>query len=596
MPNFQNSVPHIQNGEAVESGPPRRVAEFLQQNIRHIKDRLDTAELGQLLVTPELPINPALQVGQPVYYDATTNRLEGGLASVIYDATLGVLTPAASAEILGIVHSKPTSNTAVVAMRGWSTVSLTVAVGGTPTSGWYYLSATTPGRLVKSPPNFKLAMVFVTGTGSVYIDPSRRANVDEHAHFAFDLTCRPAGSHEPPDEDVHEITDADDELPGWLPADDASFGDTAPEGALFGYNLAQDAPLSRVWPPFPLEAVSFSWDKGQDLLGGTDIPCRGDRAVIKATKDGIWWMSNCEGDVPWPNVEFTDGEPEEEVEGPACPRAEAMRLTVYFSVARYMAARTVVTSLTAEEGSFIEVTGCDGAPATTGDLKLNTTLALAIADAQDATGHLVVKEVTTDKKLKRGPVVGGLIAGANTTLTSTASAVETVNATPGVTVHRGFVTVSVPLSSSERELMPALVKLSDARDRTENGLLYVGLPKQQISSIRMTFYVPPAGIANPNDLKFRLVVLGTVTGQLPALTVKYRILQPASGSGQNPPSSDTTTTVTMPSLTAGYYALVETPAISVPRGATLFLDISRAGSTDGYSGEVGLLRTTALLL
>jgi len=156
--------------------------------------------------------------------------------------------------------------------------------------------------------------------------------------------------------------------------------------------------------------------------------------------------------------------------------------------------------------------------------------------------------------------------------------------------------VSVPLSSSERELTPALVKLSDARDRTENGLLYVGLPKSQISSLRMTFYVPPAGIANPNGLKFRLVVLGTVTGQLPALTVKYRILQPASGSGQNPPSSDTTTTVTMPSLTAGYYALVETPEISVPRGATLFLDVSRAGNTDGYTGEVGLLRTTALLL
>lgn len=595
MPGYNPSIQHIVDGEPVDAGTARRAAVALQANVEHIKNRLDLADLGQVLVTPELPLDPALDVGQPVYWNTATSRLEGAMARAVYDATLGTLVPAPEAEILGFIYQKPTAATAVVATRGWATLDIGPALGDGPTAGWYFLSPTTPGRLIKTPPNFRIPVLYSNGAGSVVIDPARRLAVDEHIHFSFPLTCAPAGDTEPPDtDDPHVITGADVAIAGWLPADHASFDGNAPEGAAFGYNLAEDASLDRVWPPYPLDAVSFTWDKGLSHVGGTTIPTTGAYPLITVTKHGIWWMSDAEDDVPWTNVEWTDGEATlaEPDEG---DRGDEMRLTVHFSVSRYAASRTVVTSVRAAEGSFVQVTGCDGEPATTGDLLINTTLALSLDEEEDATGHLVVKEVTTDKKLKLGPVVGGLIAGANTTLTSTAETTETVGETPDVTVHRGFVTVSVPLSSSERELMPALVKLTDARDRFENGILFVGLPRPMASSIRCAFYVPPAGIADPNDIKFRLAVLGTTTGALPALTVTYRILQPASGTPQTPPSSDTATSVTMPTLTAGQYALVETPAISVPRGATVFFNVARAAN-DAYAGEVGLVRVSALLL
>ena len=48
------------------------------------------------------------------------------------------------------------------------------------------------------------------------------------------------------------ITDADDNLAGWLPADHASFNGKAPHGAQFGYNFKQHSSLANSWPPLPM--------------------------------------------------------------------------------------------------------------------------------------------------------------------------------------------------------------------------------------------------------------------------------------------------------------------------------------------------------
>lgn len=592
MAGWLERIQHLIDGEPVDAGATGRPDRQLDQNLQHLKDLLELSLVGQALVARDVTVSPDVLLGQPVFWNATSDRAERALAKVEYDTELGTLVAAAEAEVLGVVLSKSGSTLADIVIVGWVDLDISNAVTGDTEAGRYYLSGSDPGHLTRSRPSLSVPVLFADGHGKALVLPIARNWMEDHGHFRFGLVCAPAGDHTPPSSgNPHTITDADAELAGWLPAAHASFSGNAPAGARFGYNIPAHPALARVWPPLPESSASLTWDRGQNQVGGTEVPL-GEHGQAVIDKHGIWWMTNCYSDVPWPtDFTFADGEDSEIIDPPStCPRPEIMRLSLNFSRTLFDAAQTVVTSLVAKSGGIVRVYGCDGLPSSTGDLTVDALLSLAILN-DDEPGFLVIKGIDEDSKFLRGPVVEGVVvAGTGLVATSTGSEVIL-----GTTVHRGRISLTAALTPADKELTPTVVRLSDAKERFENDIPYVGFPAGYVSSVRVSFNVPPDGVSVDCPLTFNLVVLGTQAGQLPNLGVSYRVIPAASGTPQTVPATDTALTppVTTPLVSANQYLAVAMPAIEVNPGDTVLLEVGRGA--DGYGGEVGLIRVAAVL-
>jgi hypothetical protein len=265
--------------------------------------------------------------------------------------------------------------------------------------------------------------------------PQTRDYVEEHTHYRFDLVPRTAGTNattvDENDEIRHVIEDANADLQGWLPADHVTFRRDpenpatayAPAGALFGYNIKKHIALNRVWPPIPTQSVSMLWDKGENLNGATEIPLgRGGLAICDV--NGIWWMSDCYGDVPWPK-EYDNDAPQlsfPNTDGDECPRAEVMRVSVIYLRMLLGNDRSMVTSLAQDTDVVADetivapfaITNCDDLPASTGDLKLNLDLQFTNTEA---VGGQAIKTVANRHQLSRGWITEGVVTTTPTYLT-----------------------------------------------------------------------------------------------------------------------------------------------------------------------------------
>lgn len=597
MTSFLEQIQHVVNGEPVDASATSRPTQQLENNLRNLRDLIELSLLGQALVAHSLAIDPTLSVGQVVYWNAEHARCEAALASTVFDQTLETLVGTPQSQVLGVVYTKTGTTTAEIVLTGWIKLDITNALNGAAlVPGRYYLSGNTPGTLVLGRPSLSVPVLYATGDGNVLIFPQWREWAEDHEHFRVQMYCNPAGDHTPPvPGHRHTITNADASIPGWLPAHHASFHGHAPPNAAFGYNLAAHPELNRLWPPFPPEAATIIWDKGVDDTGGTEVPA-GHNGLVIIDRYGIWWLSDCYADVPWPaDFSFDDGHPSESISASLseveCPRALEMLMTIYFNRVLYDASRTMVTSLRAAPHSILSVYGCDGEPASTGDLIVDADLALAI-DQTDAAGHLVLKSITNNK-FQQGPVVEGLIATSDNLLISS-TAQKTVD---GDTVHQGIISIGIASDPIDRELAPIVTRLADTKERYQGGIAYIGFPAGMQASVLQSFNVPPAGIAAGSKIELRLTMLGTAVGTLPTPTVTYRKIPRGTGTPQTLPSSDTALTVpSMPSIpVSSKYVEIVLPQFAITAGDTVQIVITR-GAGDGYSGEVGILRTAAVLI
>lgn len=598
-------VKHIQPGEPVSAAVASRPDRALQSRTDHLRDRLENIETGMALVDFDAAISLDVQEGYAVYWNADLQRYEPALALMEADTETGALVAAASADCLGMVITKRSSKVADVLLCGLAEFGeLSNSIGETIVPGRYYLSAGQAGHLTKQRPPVTVPVAYVMGPKDscsdkplVFVMPQLRDFQQDHIHYRVSLVCAPAGTHTPPvAEGLHEITDADSALPGWLPADDASFNGTAPPGAVFGYNLSAHTALNRLWPPVPITAVALLLDKGVDRVGATEIPL-GREGLAVVNRYGIWWMSNCYGDVPWPTAYDSTSSTSAWSESslPECPRHEAMRLDIVFIRMLLGAASAVVTDLAPAEGSPIVVENCDGDPATTGSLRLRLNLE-ALINSDEEEGPLVFKSLSTGFKFNRGLVVEGVKAGsANVTITSTHP--STVD---DVTTHQGTVTIDANLNLDERELPTQITALNDAVERQFRDVPYVGFAQDRDAAVTFRFDVPVLGVPTSPQVKFRVVLFGLATGTLPALTMNYKIINRPDGvdtpatipaSWESPaPVFDSTEAVT------AYEAIeIESDALDVTAGDTVILQIARDADA-GYAGEVALLRCKAILI
>lgn len=590
---FEQFLRLIRNGEPVSAGVANRSSEQIDRNVRYLWEVMQAANIGSAVFARKVTIEAGANVGMPVYYNVNTQRFERGLARVSFDQATGFVTTSASSQVFGIISFKHNSTLADVCLYGYAEIDLSAAITGTVLPGLYYLSGVTAGHLTKQRPPVSVPVCRVAGT-KVFVNPQLVDFLDRHVHHRFRLVCLPAGAHTPPvSGDRHVITSPDDTLPGWLPADHSVFAGKAPAGAKFGYNFSSHSALDSAWPPLPVSQSYLEWNKGLDGdIGFTGVAA--DLCIIN--NDGIWWMSDCYGDVPWPAFYNSASPPDEsltEVVG-ECPRDLFMDMVLWFAKVNFATENAVVTSLRSLDAKLI-VKCANGDAGTAGDLTIDLDLSFLVA-TDPVRGSMVLKELDGDT-FKKGRVTEGVYAlSDNITLTSD---VATVKKVPGdntsADVYQGLVGISVaPQSTLETAVL--LTRLDGATEEFYQDIMYLGLPAGEDTGFRSKILVPATfGLPSPK-MRLRLVILGRSAGALPALTVTARRVPRSTTPAALPLTGAefSVTISTVATVTANQYVEFTSDQFTVAAGDTVFFWVKRT-SGDAYAGEVGVIQQMGVL-
>lgn len=634
--NWLHNIKHVTPGEPVQAGVVNRPDRTLEERTEYLKDRLDASAVGQAIFDHNATIATDVLPGHPVFWNYTSHRYEKALAAIEVDQTTSMFVVLPSSDCVGMCLRKRSATLGDIVLHGIVDMpDLANAIATPITPGRYYLSAVEPGKLTKQRPAITVSVCHVQGPKDtcsdvprVVVMPATRDFLEEHIHYRFDLYARPASDTTTlvAPGGIHIVEDANVALQGWLPASDPSFNGKAPAGAVFGYNMTTHTALANVWPPLPVQSVAMLWDKGIALVGATEIPL-GSNGLAVCDVNGIWWMSNCYGDAPWPAtydssvvVESTNAVP------PECPREEAMRIVVVYLRMLIGNDRSMVTSLKPGVDSPVVITNCDGIPATidhpmTGDLDLNLNLQL---EAGESVGGQAIKAIVHDgRRLKKGWIAeGAFTLSEHLTIKGsrdeprylTSAELDALGYLPAPNAARTLA-ASKPLQQGvlqidytdtlvEREISPQIIRLSDTVERLYMDIPYIGLPTGQESLLRVRLNVPSANLGSGLTMKVRVQLFsrgGTPTAEatVSPLYMTRRILpMPATLTGRQQLITTDADVNFWP--TAGLDLLIDTAAqiesedFDVDLGDTVLVTIGRVVENNAMP-EVGILRITGLV-
>lgn len=596
--NFRSRVRHVTPGEPVSAGVDSRPTRDLEGQTNYLKSRLDEAELGQVIGRDGVPIGSDVFLGAAVYFDVDDDTHRKGLAGVEADTSSGTVIPSKESFIVGICVSK-TSQTGKIISAGWVDVSDWLEAMGITSPGLYYLSSKDAGKVTLMRPAVGIPVLHYIGSGVALIFPQFHNIGEEHVHFSFKLATSPAGSLVN-NEGHYTITDVDNELRGWLPADDPVFNGSAPPGAKFGYNLHAHEELNQVWPPVPSDAVELLWDTGDNRAGTsrTEFIVGSENALVRMDANGIWWMTDCENDVPWVNISASSSTESSSSSGSdTCPaRSQGPIIRLSFARVSYMTARRLVTSLTPGTSSPITLKDENGNDATTGDLFVgfNGEFMLDTA-AGDVRGYLVIKSFDGNK-FQRGSITEGMLAGTGVSLTSTHSQNIVVDSET-VTMHQGVVTVNANVQPAERILDMRLAFLNGAETAVYQNIPFYSLPASRTGEITLSIKVPLDNLPVSPKVVLRSSFFSSVNGTIPTVEGYYRIIPKGTTTPQALPTSDTAigSGIGGQSATANEYVSVDSDEIAVSAGDIITIRLKRLGRTDSFSGLIGLLDLSAVM-
>ena len=595
----------VVDGEQVKADITNRYPTQLDQRTKNLKDRLDELEAGKALFLRDVPMDVTVLPGYAVYWDALTLSYKPAIAKVEYSALLGGYVVANSSYVVGVCIYKSTSTVGDLVQMGYiGGFDFTNGIGtagDTPAeAGPYYLSGTRPGMYTRQRPPVGVYVAYLRGDGSAQVNPTPRDILESHIHYKYSLIATPAGTLVNTLPNVpYQFATVNNALPGWLPASDAIFGGAAPAGAVFGYNLSQHLELERVWPPQPYDLV-YMEKNGYPVNSG----------LFFADANGLWWMENCYGRAPWAtqannalpsssslssssSSSFTCEELSLlEDEGYLRSPPDESVLAIFFTKMMFKSS-LLVTSLQPVAGSPIEVVGCDGLPATHGDLKVGLNLALTTQDG-DYSAYGLKGVVGT--KFGRGPILTGVKQGSNVIITPVPD--RGFLGTDGV--YRGEFTISANLTENLLGGTPELVALDGVRQQSTDGIFYLIFPQNLTTSMQMRIGVPTGGVPDGVNLRLWFWLLSKRNSlPLPDLYCSYRKLAtPGADCGKGSlPSADIGLSPLTPSvcgnINSGEYIEVETDPIAVVNGDMVFFTLQRVdsgGTPDGYDGDVGVVR------
>ena len=596
---WETLIQLITQGEPVSPGVTNRPIIQLDQNVRYLWDILQAHSIGSALFARAVTVDASTVVGTPVSYDPVNQKFVPALALTAVDSDDGRLVLADQARVWGLVYKKHNATLADLLLCGYATLDLTGVVN-LLRPGIYYLSHVQPGKLTTQNFPLNIPVLLSDGDKKVFVFPQLLDTLNHHQHYRFSLTCLPAGNHTPPAPgNPHVITSPNPNLPGWLPANHPIFGGNAPTGAKFGYNLSQHPALQQQWPP-PLPNVYLEWNHPDSSIGFTGVPLD-QYGLCKIDQHGIWWMTDCYNQVPWPK-DYDTSSPPPPPSGPCY--TSIMRMNLWFSKINYSSDPYLVKSLTSADPRLIVRCRGTNNPCSTGNLELDLDLNFVVNNNQH--GYLVFKDFNqTNNEFTRGPVVEGLYSLSNALrITSTTSETRTVNSV-NRQVHYGLIGLSFNIDlKSETEVQ--LVRLDSVEEQYYQNVTYLSFPKNKHSEIRCKLFVPidldvsSLGSGTQLKLYFRLLLLARSAGTLPNLSITARRI-PYPSTNLSPlalpgPSSEfsvpivTSVTTTAPNQ----YFSADSDSFNVSNGDTIFFSIKR--SPDSYNDEVGIFRIIGKLI
>lgn len=600
---WSHNIKHVTPGEPVQAGVVGRPDKVLENRTNYLKERVDAADAGQALIDRAVTLAPSVLPGQPVFWNSVDKRYERALAAVEIEPNTQNFVSQPTSDCVGLCLRKQSETLGDVVLRGVVDLpELTNAIADSVTAGRYYLSSSEAGKLVKQRPPAGSFVCYVLGPKDtctaiprVVVAPQQKDYVEEHIHYRIELVAAAAGTPTLTGSS-YVILNSNTELPGWLPADHAIFNGKAPAGAVFGYNLSAHTALQNLWPPMPVQSVSVLWDKGENLLGATEVPL-GAAGLVVCDVNGIWWMSNCNGDVPWPASVVTPDS--------TCPRDETMRMYVVFIRMLVGNDRSVVTSLTPGAESPVVLTNCNSQNATTGDLNINLNL---LTPVTDAAGSTVLKEIVDGKKFAAGVVAEGVFTtSAQLLLTGTQTRAlsvqekEEFNLSGDITLHQGVVKIDYTDFLVEREISPQIIRLSDTVERLYMDIPYLGFPAGQSSLMRLRFNLPDSNLGDNLQMKVRVRFFGrggnaVTAATLPALYMTQRRLPKPAADGTQLPTTDAELAFdSVVALRLDNATERDSASFAVAAGDTVLVTIGRAESDTDVYPEVGVLRVTGIV-
>ena len=405
----------IINGESVDASVTNRPTSQLSARTQYLYDRLVATAIGEALYVHDVPVEPAAVVGDAMYYDDVNSEYKRALAAVELDTQFGWYAPTKSSYAIGILTEKQDTGLGSICTAGTlRDFDLTNSIQpGDPTdAGAYFLSMQVPGKITIQKPPVGIYILYNRGDDTIHVMPAPKDMLEDHIHHRHQLVAAPAGEANCisyGDGEVHQVLLPDASQMGWLPADHPNFNGLAPEGAHFGYNLAQDEDLLKVWPPQPLDSGYVEVNRGNGYQG---LRLTGTCPDVVIDAQGIWWMTNCYGAAPWA-PEYTcsssssaesamscDAECQTPLEYlPGALDPTEMQLAFWFTKMVFKTDASVVTSLAPDgANSPVTIVDCDGEEANAGQL-------FAGLDLSKLT---VVEPVVGYNVVKRGPAVTGL--------------------------------------------------------------------------------------------------------------------------------------------------------------------------------------------
>lgn len=612
---LERFIKFIKEGEPVSPGTPNRPLQQLDQNIQYLWNVIQAAGLGSTVYARAQTVAATLQVGQPVYFNTTTARFEAAFATAESDTATGYLVVPDQAQVWGIVAEKQNATLADILLFGYAQIDIRAAVGtelnpddSVPTGTWY-LSGTSVGTLTRQLPPITIPVLKTTANGGVYVNPSFVDFLENHRHYVFELTMAPAGSVTAPSSSgTHTITSANATLSGWLPADHVSFDDLAPAGAKFGYNLAADPALRNVYPPVPLQSACIQMQRPSPGRSTNVTRMYGQQLMddlVVIDRNGIWWMSDCYDEVPWPTL-LTTGTPLTSYT--ECdPRSDDYMMKFYFTRVGFATDNSTVSSLRSVDERLVIT--CDGTttPATTGDLQIDLNLNLMTGNTT-LVGYNVFKAFdATTGKFELGPVVEGVYTTTpNVQLEGTHTTSRLID---GVTrtLHHGPVRINM-LPQPTLELSSQLVRL-DGVTEENYPVLYLGMSSANTTRFIVKFEVPSdvvdsSGLAVSTFLfRFRMRLLGRGVGTLPPLHISHYVV-PRPGVLSDPVAvspnytdMDINTAATLASANYSVEAVGPTAGIEVNSGSLIYVEVERvpANPADNYNFELGIMQMVGVL-
>ena len=251
-------------------------------------------------------------------------------------------------------------------------------------------------------------------------------------------------------------------------------------------------------------------------------------------------------------------------------------------------------------------TNCDGDDATTGDLYAELDLSFLVDPEPMTPGYLVFKELDGET-FRQGLCRRGADRRARTARWPRTPWPHGRRHHPST---RARSSVNVDTTAGERELPADLIRLAQTQERFHLDIPYIGFDDGRDTSLRMRFYVPTGGLPGNPRWRMRMQLLGRADGTLPVLTLTYRIL-PRPATPKQPPRSRPAIADALPELAAEavpdhqhhagdrgrpVHRGPERPRSSTSAaGDTILVTLTGTQPSDGYTGEVGLMRPVGIL-